>query len=178
MGAVTLSNFRYKRNLSKTKLEKERLESELLKQKLEATEREAQRVINGKSISLTHKKNLISQIKHLINKQNTSTIFKDLNVLTMELDQQSRTETLDYILDENMEKLHVEFEKKLIKTYPELTKTEREICSFIRANMSIKDISNIKGVSSASVQSARYRIRKKMNLEKGEELQKFIQNLF
>lgn len=178
MGVVTLSNFRYKRNLSKTKLEKEQLESELLKQKLQATEREAQRVINGKSISLTHKKNLLSQIKHLVKKHDSNSIFKDLNLLTMELEQQAKTETLDYVLDENMEKLHVEFEKKLIETYPELTKTEREICSLIRAKMSIKDVANIKGVSSASVQSARYRIRKKMKLQKGEELHKFIQNLY
>lgn len=178
IGAVTMSNFRNKRNLSKTKLEKEQLESELLKQKLQATEREAQRVINGKSISLTHKKNLLSQIKHLVKKHDSNSIFKDLNLLSMELEQQTKTETLDYALDENMEKLHVEFEKKLIEEYPELTKTEREICSLIRANMSIKDVANIKGVSSASVQSARYRIRKKMNLKKGEELHQYIQNLF
>ena len=178
MGAITLSNYRNKRILSKTKLEKEQLESELLKQKLEATEREAQRVVNGKSISLTHKKNLLSQIKHLVKKHDSSSIFKDLNLLTFELEQQAKTETLDYVLDDNLKKLHVEFEKKLINTYPELTKTEREICSLIRAKMSIKDVANIKGVSSASVQSARYRIRKKMNLQKGEELHQFIQNLF
>ena len=178
MGVVTISNFRNKRNLTKANLEKEQLESELLKQKLDATEKEAQRVIQGKSISLTHKKNLLSQIKHLVKKHDSKSIFKDLNMLTMELDQQTKSETLEYILDENMEKLHVEFEKKLIQHYPKLTKTEREICGLIRANMSIKDISNIKGVSSASVQSARYRIRKKLGLEKGEELHKFIQNLF
>ncbi len=178
MGIITLSNFRYKRNLAKTKLENEQLESELLKQKLNATERETQRVITGKSISLTHKKNLVSQIKYMIKKHDSSSIFKDLSLLTMELEQQAQTETLDYALDENLEKLHVEFEKKLISIYPELTKTEREICSLIRAKMSIKDVANIKGVSSASVQSARYRIRKKMNLKKGEELHQFIQNLF
>lgn len=178
MGVVTLNNFRTKKNLSKAKLEKERLESELLKQKLDATEREAQRVIQGKSISLTHKKNLLSQIKHLIKKHDSKSIYKDLNMLTFELDQQAKSETLDYLLDESMEKLHMEFEKKLIDKFPDLTKTEREICSLIRSNMSIKDISNIKGVTSASVQSARYRIRKKMGLKKGEELHQFIQNLF
>lgn len=178
LGLITLNAVRYKRNLDRTKLEKEQLESDLLKQKLNATERETQRVIQEKSISLTHKKNLLSQIKHLIKKQDSKSIFKDLNILSMELDEQAKTEALHFVLDENVEKLHVEFEKKLIKHYPDLTKTEREICSLIRANMSIKDVANIKGVSSASVQSARYRIRKKMNLEKGEELHQFVQNLF
>lgn len=178
VGAFTLNSIKNKRKLDQTRLEKEQLESDLLKQKLNATERETQRIIQEKSISLTHKKNLVSQIKHLIKKHDATSIFKDLNILSMELDEQAKTEALHFVLDENVEKLHVEFEKKLIEHYPELTKTEREICSLIRANMSIKDVANIKGVSSASVQSARYRIRKKMGLDKGEELHQFIQNLF
>ena len=177
IGIVLFYVSKQKKKIVKTQLQNKILQSQLLEQKLKMNQSETERIINDKSISLSYKQNLLSFIIKLLKKRDVDTVFKDLNVLTIELDHQIKRESSQSVLDDDFENLHVQFEKKLIKHYPTLTKTEREICSLILAKKSIKDIVSIKGVSSASVQSTRYRIRKKLNLQKGEELQQFLKEL-
>ncbi|MBL4669647.1 MAG: tetratricopeptide repeat protein [Flavobacteriales bacterium] len=177
IGIVLFYVLKHKKNIVETKLKNKALLAKILEQKLGINKRESERVINEKAINLTYKKNLLSFISRLLKKGNTTTIFKDLNVLTIELNNQINKESSQSVLDEDFENLHVQFEKKLIQRHPTLTKTEREICSLILANKSIKDIVSIRGVTSASVQSIRYRIRKKLNVEKGQELHQFLKEL-
>jgi len=79
--------------------------------------------------------------------------------------------------EETRDQLHLSFEEKLIQHFPNLTKGERELCKFIRMNKSIKEIMDLKGVSSAAVRSMRYRIRKKIGLAQGEELEQVLQQV-
>ncbi len=65
----------------------------------------------------------------------------------------------------------------LQQSYSELTKGEREVCAFLRLNLSIKEIMTIRNVSSDSVKSMRRRIRKKMNVRSEIELEKYIREL-
>ena len=69
------------------------------------------------------------------------------------------------------------FDNMLVTTYKELTKTEREVCSLLRLNLSVKEIASIRNSSSDAIKVTRYRIRKKMNVPKGEKLEMFIQKL-
>lgn len=177
IGIILFYILKQKRKLVTTMLENKALQAQVLEQKLLANQSESERIINEKAISLSYKKNLLSFIMGLLKAKDTTTVFKDLNVLTIELNNQIKTESIQSVLDGDFENLHVQFEKKLIQQYPALTKTEREICSLILANNSIKDIVSIKGVSSASVQSIRYRIRKKLKLQRGEELHQFLKEL-
>lgn len=176
-GIVLFYGLKQKKKIAETELENKALQAQILKQKLNDNKSETERIINEKSINLSYKKNLLSFISELLKRGDTATVFSDLNGLILELKNQIHNESSQSVLDENLENLHVQFEKKLIQQYPNLTKTEREVCSLILANKSIKDIVSIKGVSSASVQSIRYRIRKKLNLEKGQELNQFLKDL-
>ena len=65
----------------------------------------------------------------------------------------------------------------LINAFKELTKTEREVCSLLRLSLSVKEIASIRNSSSDAIKVTRYRIRKKMNVPKGQKLEVFIQNL-
>ncbi len=176
-GVVLFYILKQKKKLVATSLKNKILQAQILEKTLKTNQSETKRIINEKSINLSYKQNLLSIITTLLKKKDVTTVFKELNVLTIELGNQIKSENSKSVLDKDFENLHVQFEKKLIKNYPNLTKTEREVCSLILANKSIKDIVSIKGVSSASVQSVRYRIRKKMNLQKGEELHQFLKEL-
>ena len=176
-GIVLFYILKQKKKIVTTQLKNQVLQAQVLEQTLKTNKSETERIINEKSINLSYKQNLLSFISGLLKKRDVSTVFKDLNVLTIELGNQINSENSQSVLDKDFINLHVQFEKKLIQKYPALTKTEREICSLILANKSIKDIVSIKGVSSASVQSIRYRIRKKLNLQKGKELQQFLKEL-
>jgi DNA-binding CsgD family transcriptional regulator len=47
----------------------------------------------------------------------------------------------------------------------------------MKMNLGSKDIASILGISPESLRISRYRLSKKMNLEKGESLQQFILSL-
>ena len=64
-----------------------------------------------------------------------------------------------------------------MELYPNLTKTEREVCALLRLNLSIKEISSIRNATTDSVKASRYRIRKKLEVPSGVELEHFIQSL-
>lgn len=74
----------------------------------------------------------------------------------------------------SFEKVHQDFFKKLNQTGNELTPGELKLASLMRMNLSSKEIASTLGISPESLRISRYRLRKKLNLEKGESLQQFL----
>lgn len=74
-------------------------------------------------------------------------------------------------------KVHKDFRQKLTSSFPDLTSNERRLCAFIVLNLTTKDISSITYQSVHSIKIARYRLRKKLGLEKNENLTAFLHNL-
>lgn len=68
------------------------------------------------------------------------------------------------------QEVHSDFYNNLNQAYPDLTPNEKKICAFLRLNMSTKDISAITYQSVSSLNMARFRLRKKMELETDENL--------
>lgn len=60
--------------------------------------------------------------------------------------------------------VHSEFYKNLRKQYPTLSPADEKLCAFLRLNMSSKEIAAITQQSIKSVEVARARLRKKLNL--------------
>ncbi|WP_111708702.1 tetratricopeptide repeat protein [Lutibacter citreus] len=69
------------------------------------------------------------------------------------------------------------FYKTLSEQYPELTQRDHKLCALIKLNFSSKEISQLLGISMESVNTARYRLRKKMNLDNSINLSKFMATL-
>lgn len=63
------------------------------------------------------------------------------------------------------------FIKKLLEQWSNLSKGEVRICTLIRFGMESKDIMNLLNISFEGIKKSRYRIRKKMNLQKEERLE-------
>lgn len=62
------------------------------------------------------------------------------------------------------EEIHSGFMKKLNERFPDLTQNEKRLCAYLRLNMTTKEIASLLYLSIHSVDSARYRLRKKLNL--------------
>jgi tetratricopeptide (TPR) repeat protein len=65
--------------------------------------------------------------------------------------------------------VHKEFYTHLEENFPDLTPNERKICAFLRLNMSTKDIASLTRQSINSINVARTRLRRKLNLANSEE---------
>lgn len=80
-------------------------------------------------------------------------------------------------LDKEWERYKVFFEesqagfyRKLKSKHKDLKANDLKLCSLIRLNLNVKETANILNVSAGSLKTARYRLRKKLDLNPGEEL--------
>lgn len=84
----------------------------------------------------------------------------------------------------NSESLYQEFDKKFVEVFPEfykklnanyrLSKTDFRLIAYIKMNKSNNEIAQISGISLRTVQSQRYRLSKKLKLERYQDLNLFI----
>ena len=82
------------------------------------------------------------------------------------------------------EKAYQEFDKMFSQVYPKfyerlnkvakLSQTDLRLASYIKMNHTNNEISRISGISMRSVESQRYRLSKKLNLDKGHDLNNYI----
>lgn len=75
----------------------------------------------------------------------------------------------------NIEKLSSAFFHRLENSYPNLTRTEKELCGFLRLGMQTKDIAATRGVSTKSIEMARYRLRKKLPIRPNMGITQFLE---
>ncbi|MCF8362777.1 MAG: response regulator [Prolixibacteraceae bacterium] len=71
-------------------------------------------------------------------------------------------------------KVHPDFSSNLQNACPGITPEELKLSYLLRLNMSSKDIAEITNKEIHSIDIARYRLRKKLNLERNEKLQDFL----
>lgn len=57
-----------------------------------------------------------------------------------------------------------DFYEKLLKNYPDLSQNELKLCAYLRLNMTSKDVSELTGQRTETLESARYRLRKKLGI--------------
>lgn len=69
--------------------------------------------------------------------------------------------------------IHQGFLSRLAEKYGTFSQSEVRLISLLKMNMTSKEIADIMGISDSGVKKARYRLRKKMNLE-DSELQGFL----
>lgn len=77
----------------------------------------------------------------------------------------------------HFDSVHPEFFIKLKAKCSELTENDLRLCAYIRIGMRAKQIAEMLSVSPDSVNSNRYRLRKKLEISKGESLDDFIRNI-
>lgn len=75
----------------------------------------------------------------------------------------------------NVENVHKDFFYNLNKKYPSLTENEKRLAAQLRLNLSNKDIAALNNTSNKSVEMARYRLRKKLELDSKANLHLFFQ---
>jgi DNA-binding CsgD family transcriptional regulator len=67
-----------------------------------------------------------------------------------------------------------DFFKKLKESHPALTHNDFKLCAYLRLNLSSKEIAPLFNISTKSVEIKRYRLRKKMNLDRDQSLTDYI----
>jgi tetratricopeptide (TPR) repeat protein len=177
IGYLSYRNYTARVRIVKEKLEKEKLKKELLREKVKVSESELKSLVADNSMRLKFIQELSEQIKGDRKETDSKDIQSYTQSLLLRLQQQIATESKLSSIQDRIEEVNRGFDQKIIELYPNLTKTEREVCALLRLNLSIKEIAAIRNATPDSVKASRYRIRKKLQVPSGVELEKFIQSL-
>jgi len=70
--------------------------------------------------------------------------------------------------------IHPSFYSNLHTSFPDLTPSEKRLLSYLKMNLSSKEIAQMTGVHHSSIHTARYRLKKKLGLEKEDKLEKVL----
>ena len=76
-----------------------------------------------------------------------------------------------------VEILHKDYSVILHERFPGLTEQERRLATLLRLGFSTKELSSIMSITPKSVEVCRYRLRKRLNLKREENLIEFIKSL-
>lgn len=79
--------------------------------------------------------------------------------------------------DSHFESINKHFYTRLKTLYPDISPNDLKICALIKMNLSIKEMAGILNISPDSVKTARYRLRKKLQLNTEDNLTDFILNI-
>ncbi len=115
---------------------------------------------------------LLLEIKRLIpfiNKEGMEIIRKIVN------DNKSNYES-DFlnVFEAQFREVHADFYKQLDKLHPELTPTEKKICTLLKMYLNTKEIAVLLLSTPASIEVTRAKIRKKLNLDHFQSLTEYI----
>ncbi len=74
----------------------------------------------------------------------------------------------------HFDQVHIDFLKRIRETYPQLTANDQKLCAYLRMNLTTKEIAPLMNISIRGVEVGRYRLRKKLNLDSGVNLNEFM----
>lgn len=183
----------------KTKKRVAEQQKELFRKKEEAMQREAleteKQVIKLRNDKLREEmlkkdKELANSTMNTLHKNETMiSIKKELNKISKSLDSQQsypiqhlikkinkeiENENQWKIFETHFESVHEAFLTRIKNTYPLLTPRELKLCAYLRMNISSKEIAVLMNISTRGVEISRYRLRKKFDLNRDENLTDFI----
>lgn len=174
-----LFRIRKTKQLNRISLEKELLEKERVKQEAEIELLKSQETIASKTIQLSIRDQELDKLKtslqHHLDKS-TDPQFDDLKkFLRLAKASEKRNDQLKF-LDELVKNTNNVFYIKLKEKHPNLTQSELKLSLLINLNLSSNDLIEIFNISLSSLNTKRYRLRKKLNLSNSDSLEDYLMN--
>ena len=97
-----------------------------------------------------------------------------LVTLNNSIDTNMQSDDLLKRFEEQFDLVHNNFMAKLSEKHPDLSVNERKMCAFLKMNLSSKEIAPLLNLSVRGVETLRYRLRKKIGLEREENLLEYL----
>ena len=126
------------------------------------------------TMQLIKKNELLQKLKAESQNIETQTKVGSLNQIIKLIDNNISSGLDWHVFEQNFNKVHEEFFKKLLERYPELSPGDLKLSAYLRMNLSSKEIAQLLNITYRSVELKRYRLRKKLNLETEENLVEWL----
>jgi len=144
---------------------------------LETALKEKERELTSYTLNFVQKNEGITELKQLteaLGKRLDTEHRAELRSITRKLDGLLRVDEDWADFRRHFESVHPTLIPQLGEDYPGLTSNEFRLIALIRLNLSTKETGAVLGISPSSVKTARYRLRKKLNLDTQDNLFDFL----
>ena len=169
----SLVSLRLNFNLQKEKAEKISAEKKYIESALE-----------HKRIELINKSNYISQrnknLTYILDsvdkidstkKDESTTIIKEKIALLL------KSDSINNRFEKQFEEVYPNFFRDLIEKSDRLSQNDLRLCAYLKMNQNTQEIAQMSGVSIRTIESQKYRLKKKLNLSGEENLISFLMKL-
>ncbi|HKK61363.1 MAG TPA: triple tyrosine motif-containing protein, partial [Bacteroidales bacterium] len=119
---------------------------------------------------IRHKNGFLVEVRDALAPMKNSAAARWVNKIDQEINKEKKEFLFHKLFSEDQQ----DFIKRISSKYAELTQNDIRLISFIRINANTSEIAQFLNISASSVDTARYRLRKKLNLEQNQNLDKFI----
>ena len=162
-----------KQALTRTELENSRLRSQELQQELHYKNKE----LTSYTLNFVQKNKLMDELSDSLRElsdQDNPGLRKKLRAMQRLLQQNSNIDREWEDFKRHFENVHQDFFRLLKERCPDLTNNELKLCALLKLNLNLKEVAAILGIAPESVKTARYRLRKKFDLSREENLLDYI----
>ena len=154
------------------KLKNEKLKSEMIHRDKE---------LANQTMDLIRKNKFLAKIKEELEKIKLSSadeLLKEkisslIGKIDKDIDHNKQWEVFETAFDD----VHEDFLNRLKGRFPALTPKELRLCAYLRMNISTKEIAPLMNISIRGVEICRYRVRKKLNIDRDTNLTSLIIDL-
>ena len=172
----------------KVQLQKEELEKLKVEQMLETEERDRlkerleykERELASNTMFMLQKNKMLTDLKEKIGTikvSNDEQLRKKVNNIDRNIEMNMNFDDDWQKFKLHFAEVHPNFFEKLYQESNTLNNNDTRFCAYIRMGLTTKEIAQLMGISAGSVQKARYRLKKKLELEKEVNLIEYISNL-
>jgi DNA-binding CsgD family transcriptional regulator len=170
-------------NQKENELEKLSQESQeeinrLQHEKLESELRHMNNELATSTMHLLNKNEFITSIKsnldHMIKKSQHDEMKTELVHISRQIEQNISADSDWEHFQLHFDRVHGDFSNRFKVAFPTLSPQEIKLSAYLRMNLSSKEIAQLLNISVRGVEISRYRLRKKLQLDRTKNLQEFI----
>ncbi len=133
------------------------------------------------TLMIIQKNEMLNKLMHDLNRvksaltdeQHKNQLNSTIKKISREIDNEKQWQ----VFNTHVEQVHEQLFIKLKEKYPDLTPRELSLCAYLRMNISSKEIATLMNISTRGVEISRYRIRKKLGLDRNANLTDFMMKL-
>ncbi len=165
----------------KIRLEKELAEKELIKVRNDSLDNEVihkSKELANITQSIIHKNSVFNEmkvdLKLMAEESKNLFVQKKIKGLIRKVDKNIADDQSHHVFQDNFDRVHENFISKIRKVHPELTSRDLKLCSYLRMNLTTKEIAPMLNITVRGLEISRYRLRKKMHLGRDVNLTQYI----
>jgi len=147
-------------------LEKEKYQQELL-----LKQKDMEMILANNQVQTQLNGNIIDKLKGALKK---GELEKNINLVILELYHQNEINTKMKLIEQNLDMVNTSFFENLTNAHPNMTRVDKEFCSYIKIGLSTKEIAIIRNTTSNSIHVAKSRLRKKLQLESNTDIASYL----